>query len=154
MSAFFFDSSGIVKRFVNEAGSAWTINLIKPLSGNRIYIARITHAEVVSAIERRRRDNSLSTAHADKALLRFERSLAGRYLFVEIRPIVVETAASLAKKHPLRGFDSVQLAAALFANAQRLSIGASALTFISADNRLNNAAQAEGLATDNPNNHP
>jgi hypothetical protein len=32
--------------------------------------------------------------------------------------------------------------------------GYPALTFLSADERLNNAASAEGLAVDNPNKHP
>lgn len=47
-----------------------------------------------------------------------------------------------------------KLAAALHINDQRLLIGASAITFISADNNLNNAAVAENLTTENPNNYP
>jgi len=154
MSAFYFDSSGIVKRFVSETGSAWTINLFKPSGGNRIYIARLTPVEVVSAITRRKNNGSLSTARADKAMRRFERSLSGRYVFVEIRAAIADEAMRVAKAHGLRGYDAVQLAAALLTNQERLHIGASALTFVSADNNLNNAATAEGLVVDNPNNHP
>jgi predicted nucleic acid-binding protein len=50
---YFFDSSALVKRFARETGTAWVINLFKPASGNRIYIARITYVEVISAIVRR-----------------------------------------------------------------------------------------------------
>ncbi len=144
----------MVKRFNREPGSAWTISLLKPSSGNTIYIARITAVEVVAALTRRVRVGSLTGKQADKAMQRFERGLAGRYAFVEIRPAVINRAVILAKTHGLRGYDAVQLAAALTANDERLSIGASALTLISADNDLNRAAQTENLAVDNPNNHP
>lgn len=86
MPPFFFDTSGLVKRFNRETGSAWTINLLKPSSGNTIYIARITAVEAVSALTRRMRVGSLTGKQADKAMQRFERGLAGRYAFVEIRP--------------------------------------------------------------------
>ena len=48
----------------------------------------------------------------------------------------------------------LQLVSALSANAALIAAGLPALTFLSADNRLLNAAQTEGLATDNPNIHP
>lgn len=154
MQAYFFDTSALVKRFSRETGTAWTLNLLKPSGGNTIYLARITAVEVVSALTRRMRGRSLTAKEADKAIQRFERSLAGRYAFIEIRLTVISRAMQLAKAHGLRGYDAVQLAAALVANDERLSLGASALTLISADDNLNNAAQSEGLSVDNPNNHP
>jgi predicted nucleic acid-binding protein len=67
---------------------------------------------------------------------------------------LAENAAALAEKHALRGYDAMQLAVALRTNARRLAKGASAITLVSADVTLNAAAVAEGLAVDNPNNHP
>ena len=154
MSAYFFDTSGLVKRFSREIGTSWTINLLKPSGGNTIYIARITAVEVVSALARRTRGGSLTQAQAGRAIQRFERSLFGRYAIVEIRPTLVNRAMLLAKIHGLRGYDAVQLAAALTANDERFSIGATALTLISADTTLNAAASLEGLLIDNPNHHP
>jgi len=153
MNAYFFDTSGLVKRFSRETGSAWTINLLKPSGGNTIYIARITAVEVVSALTRRTRGGSLTAKQANKAIQRFERSLFGRYAIVEIRPTIANRAMLIAKIHCLRGYDAVQLAAALTANDERLAIGATALTLISADTALNAAASLEGLAIDNPNHH-
>jgi predicted nucleic acid-binding protein len=154
MDAFFFDTSGLVKRFSRETGTAWTIDLLKPSSGNTIYIARITAVEVVSALTRRTRGGSLTASQSTKAIQRFERSLFGRHAIVEIRPTLVNRAMLLAKIHGLRGYDAVQLAAALTANDERLSVSAPALTLISADTALNAAASLEGLAVDNPNHHP
>ncbi|NOT59076.1 MAG: nucleic acid-binding protein, partial [Acidobacteria bacterium] len=56
--------------------------------------------------------------------------------------------------HALRGYDAVQLAAALEENDELMSFGLPALTLVSADAELNKAAQAEGLNVENPNNHP
>jgi len=54
----------------------------------------------------------------------------------------------------LRGYDAVQLAAALEANDERLANALTPLTLVSADTELNTAAQAEGLNVENPNNYP
>ena len=50
--------------------------------------------------------------------------------------------------------DAVQLAAALEINTQRIQAGLPPVTLLSADAELNAAALAEGLAVDNPNDHP
>jgi len=63
-------------------------------------------------------------------------------------------AASIVQAHGLRAYDAVQLAAALEINADRIAVGLSAVTLISADVGLNAAAVAEGLAVDDPNAHP
>ncbi|MBU0702365.1 MAG: hypothetical protein KKC18_00665 [Chloroflexi bacterium] len=51
-------------------------------------------------------------------------------------------------------YDAVHLATALSINQRLVEAGEPALTFLSADVRLNDAATAEGLAVDNPNEHP
>ena len=60
MAAYFFDSSAIVKRYISETGSGWVTSMSDISTNNRIYIARITAVEVVSAITRRKRGGSLS----------------------------------------------------------------------------------------------
>ncbi len=47
MSAYFFDSSAIVKRYVNETGSTFVENLSNLKSGNLVLLARITQVEVL-----------------------------------------------------------------------------------------------------------
>lgn len=60
----------------------------------------------------------------------------------------------IADKHELRGYDAVQLASAIETDRLRRANGLSSIIFVSADNALNSAAQAEGLTIDNPNNYP
>ncbi len=153
MSAYFFDSSGLVKRYIIETGSKWVIGLLKPSANNLIFIAPITGVEVVSAIARRRKGLTVTQPNAQKAIFRFLRDFRKRFVKTSLTLQLIEDAMQIADKHELRGYDSVQLATALEANRLRQNRGFSQIVFISADNNLNSAANAEGLAVDNPNNH-
>ena len=61
-------------------------------------------------------------------------------------------AAQLTQRHPLKAYDAVQLAVALRQN-RALALVERSLIFVSGDKTLLSAAQAEGLATDNPFDH-
>ncbi len=154
MAGFFCDSSAIVKRYVNENGSNFVDSLTDLKSGNVILLSRITRVEVTSAIARRLKNVSLTTADAQNALAAFQHDLTNNYFTVEITPALLSSAIILATKHALRGYDAVQLAAALEANDERIANALTPLTLVSADTELNTAAQTEGLNVENPNNYP
>ncbi len=154
MAGFFCDSSAIVKRYVHETGSNFVDSLADLRSGNVILLARITRVEVAAAMARRLKNGSIITADAQNAMAAFQHDLTNSYFTVEITPVLLSVAMRLATKHTLRGYDAVQLAAALEANDERIANGLPTLTFVSADTELNTAAQAEGLPVENPNNHP
>jgi predicted nucleic acid-binding protein len=154
MSVFFFDSSAVTKRYVRETGTAWIINIFRPKLLNRIYVAEIALVEVISAPTRRHRGKTITTDNFTKVSNRFRRNFADKFFKTEVNLSVIEQAAALAGKHALRGYDAVQLASAVNLHSRRQKAGLPPLVFISADNDLNVAAQAEGLQIDNPNNHP
>lgn len=60
---------------------------------------------------------------------------------------------SLAERYDLRGYDAVQLAAALEVDRRRKALGLSVSDLVSADHALNEAGLAEGLTVDDPNRH-
>jgi len=65
----------------------------------------------------------------------------------------------LPERHKLRGYDAVQLAAALIVSAQSAqqgipATGVPSLVLVASDKDLLDAAQAEGLAVDDPQGHP
>ena len=62
---------------------------------------------------------------------------------------MLQRAALLADTHALRGYDAVQLAAAMEVRLQ-----VPALILVSADTELNSAATAEGMPVEDPNTHP
>jgi len=153
VAAYFLDSSALVKRYAAETGTAWVTSLIEPAAGNLIYVVRITGVETIAAIARKRKGNLLSQADATTALTTLQKELAGLFLIVEVTTALLTGAMGLAEKHALRGYDAVQLAAALGANGERLGQSLSPLTLIAADADLLAAGAAEGLTTDDPNNH-
>jgi uncharacterized protein len=67
-------------------------------------------------------------------------------------------AIQVAETYQLRGYDAMQLAAALQVGNKLLARGVITPSFsyalISADAELNNAATLEGMTVDDPNNHP
>jgi hypothetical protein len=54
------DSSGLVKRYVDEVGSDWVRTIVDPASANIVSIADITRAEVTSALARRAREGVIT----------------------------------------------------------------------------------------------
>ena len=153
MAVYFFDSSALVKRYVQETGSAWVIGLTDKQAQNPIYIAGITAVEITAAMTRRVRGRTLTPADATQMLTNFRYDLARQYVVIDLLPKVLTQAAGLAEAHALRGYDAVQLAAAFALQAARQAAGISAITFISADQELNAAATQEGLTVDDPNQH-
>jgi uncharacterized protein len=153
MAGYFCDSSAIAKRYISETGTSWIISLMRSTAKNELAVAQITGVEVVSAIVRRHRGNFLTTAQADKAIQRFLRDFNNNFGVIRIDDAIIRNAIYLAQTHVLRGYDAVQLASALSLNDSLSKLGLPLFTFISADNNLNSAATAEGLAVDNPNNH-
>jgi len=153
VAAYFLDSSALVKRYATETGSPWVENLTDPRSGNRIYVAAITHVEVIAAIARKKKGLLLSATDAAAAIGRFENDLQTDLRVFDLTPNVITMAARLAEKHALRGYDAVQLAVALEINAARTARRLTGLMLISSDVELNTAAQSEQLLTDDPNSH-
>ena len=60
VTAYFLDSSALVKRYVAEVGTAWIQAMTVPAARNALLIARITWVEVLSALIRRQREGGLS----------------------------------------------------------------------------------------------
>jgi hypothetical protein len=149
VAVYFLDTSAVVKRYIQETGTAWVQTLTAPTASHSLFLARITQVETVAAVTRRERGGSLSAPDAATALTDFQYDFAHQYFIVEISAHLIAHAATLARLYTLRAYDAVQLAAALEIHSQ-----APSLTLISADADLNSAATAEGLPVEDPNTHP
>ena len=176
MSAFYLESSALVKRYSTEKGSKFIIKLMQPhdkhlhisvsssskfiiklmqpSAGNRLYAVKITEVEVCAALTRKRKGLTMTAVGATKSIFRFRRNFAARFIKSDISDLILNEAIRLTDLYTLRGYDAVQLAAALEANTERVSRGLALLIFVSADAELNIAAQAEGLTIETPNNYP
>src|SRR5262249_8623807 len=154
LALYFCDSSALAKRPANESGSRWVRSLPHVKANHTIYLSRITAVEIVSAITRRQRGRSLSVAQGAAILGHFRRHLVHRYNILELTPALLADAMTMARKHGLRAYDAVQLAAMLEVNGIHLAAASGPITMTSADLELNAAAAAEGLAVDDPAAHP
>lgn len=150
MSHYFFDSSALVKRYVVETGTEW-VNSVCNVPDTTLYLARISGAEIIAALFQQVRTGSLTLSDAQAAATQFKTDFQNYYQIVEITESLIDTAMILAEKHGLRGYDSVQLAAAIELQKVRASLSLSKLTFVCADDQLNNAAAIETLLIENPN---
>jgi predicted nucleic acid-binding protein len=154
VNAYFLDTSALVKRYVPEIGSDWILSITDPATDNHLAISQITWVEVHSALARRLRDGSLSAQRFDLIAQKVREDFENEYRLIDVDRTLIETATELVIQHPLRAYDSVQLASALrFQSTTLLSQPDTQLVFVSADNRLLNIAHSEGLAIDNPNNY-
>jgi hypothetical protein len=154
VTAYFLDSSALVKRYVSETGSAWIQQITDPQTGNSLFIARITWVEVRSALARRQREGSLTLAAVNQLIQIFRSDLNNQYQVIELDSTLAETAGQLVSQYPLRAYDAVQLASVLRIQPAFATTQSTQLIFLTADNRLSAIATALGLLTDNPNNHP
>lgn len=153
MPAYFFDSSAIVKRYVNEQGSPWVAATTDPATGAYVYVAAITGVEVVAAFARKRKGSLISPSVAAAVVSKFHDHFINDYRIIGISDSVIARSMELADTYALRGYDAVQLGAALEVNGRRIALGATPLTLVTGDNQLITAAVAEGFVTDNPDKH-
>lgn len=137
----FLDSSALVKRYLPERGAE---SVRRATRSTNVTVARIAHAEVAATIARVCREGAIEPSERDRALDRLGEDIA-RWRVVELRPRIVQRVRELVCRHPLRGYDAVQLASALELRAAGPSV-----RLWCTDAVLCAAAAAEGLALVRP----
>lgn len=154
MSVFYADSSVLVKRHVAEVGSLWVKNLCHPNQGHEISTSRLSLVEVVGALNRRVRENTIVASDYPQLRDDFLALCRQQYQLIQATNPVLARARLVLERTALRSYDALHLASALVTNDRLIATGRAELTFLAADARLLTVAAAEGLAVDNPNNHP
>jgi uncharacterized protein len=138
----YLDTSSLVKFYLEEAHTDSVRMWVH--SADLLATSRLTLPETAAALARRELTGTISARQRGRTMADVERDW-GEFVAVELDEW---QAASLALSRRLRGFDAVQLAAAL--TLQR-GAGTEELVFSSFDAELNAAARAEGLTVLEPN---
>jgi len=130
----FCDTSALIKLLIEEPDSERMLRAAA--AAEWIAVCRITWAEATAAMARRAREDPASAEAIEQARQGLSR-LWQALVIVEVNQPLVEAADRLADAFALRGYDSVQLAAAhqLQSNIEQ------SVTFACFDRRLNQAAQ-------------
>jgi predicted nucleic acid-binding protein len=138
----FCHTSALMKLLVDEAQSDQMRQISSTVDA--IGVCRISWGETMAALSHLQREDPISNEDLEQARQHLIQSW-NTFTIVEVSQPVMETAGRFADAFALRGYDSVQLAA-----AHELQINAEqTVLFACYDRRLNQAAQLlqlEGLA--------
>jgi hypothetical protein len=137
----FFDTSALVKRYVEEPGSSM---VRAALRSHAVVVARVTLAEAAAAVARAARAGAVSEAQRDVILARLPEDFA-KLQIVEIRPALVARVPAMVARYPLRAYDAIQLASAITVRQTGLAV-----ELWCADGDLLEAAIAEGFRVITP----
>ena len=134
----YFDTSVLVKRYVDEPGRADVLRLLRDFD---VVTSAIAPVELRSALRRRSADRTLSHAAAAAVLKRVTADRAF-WITVDVTGTVLDGAEKLVARLRLRTLDAIHVASAqLFAARMNLP----AVDFVSADHRQIDGAQGLGL---------
>jgi hypothetical protein len=142
-----------VKRYHREIGTDWVRSVCAPRTHSVIYLSQIAQVEVVAALRRAGRLESMHPSSVEALVSHFKRHLAhANYHLVPVATTVIAFAAELCNKYwdvdtsPLRSLDAIHLASAL----PIVSGSVDELVFVTADTRLAAIAAFEGFRFINP----
>ncbi len=140
MGYVYFDTSALIKRYVEELGRRDVLALLRD---NQCIVSAVLPVEVRSALRRRVAEKTLDAKRVPGILKRLAADRA-YWAIIEVSQEVLATAEALTSAHPLRALDAIHVASAkLFADRTATPT----FTFVSADLRQANVAEALGLET-------
>jgi len=158
MATYYLDTSALVKCYVPECGTSWTLSLVIPdsaaASRNQIVTSLLALAEGGAALARRQRTGEITVTQRADLFDRFVMDCRVIYRLLPVDELAVQRAALLTQRHPLRGYDAMHLAAALTLSDILVAADLPGPIFVCADANLCAVASIEGLAVENPNDHP
>jgi predicted nucleic acid-binding protein len=135
----YLDTSALVKFYVEEPGSRAVRALLE--RAQVVSTSRVAYVEMRAGLARKLRQGELREKEYKHILSAFEKDWKD-YFVIEVSESVANLGGELVEKHPLRALDALHLASALFLRERVRSD----VFFSSFDERLNEAAKAEGLA--------
>jgi len=136
-----------MKLFVAELGSATMISLTEQTEDRLKIVSALAFVEVRSAIRRRERSQELTTTHAEQAVLALGEE-SRRLVEQPITGRVLSEASSIIDRRAIRSLDALQLATAIV--TREMDATYQGLVFVCSDERLLEAATAEGFTVLNP----
>ena len=136
----FFDTSALIKRYIEEAGSQNVDKLFNISS--QIIVSPVTKIEVYSSLKRLLVTNLISDEDYETVKNNIDYDF--RYFtVVSLNEKVEKEAIKLIERHQLKALDSIQLASCLYRKADIRD-------FIVSDMKLKNAAEAENIEVIDP----
>lgn len=106
----YLDASALVKLYAAEEHRG---KVEEAVAGSSLAAsALVVYAEARAALARKEREGALTREQHDEAVAELDDDVRGAYALLPVDPEQVFDAGDLARKHALRGYDAVHLAAA------------------------------------------
>lgn len=134
----YFDTSALIKRYVDELGRREVLGLLRK---NNCVISAVLPLEVRSALRRRVAEKTLDAKRVPAILKRLVADRAF-WTVIDVSHDVLATAETLTAAHPLRALDAIHVASATLFGAR---LASPAFTFVSADRQQTTVAEALGI---------
>jgi predicted nucleic acid-binding protein len=141
-TAYFLDTSALVKRYHLETGTA-CLDAVFSEADATFLIASITIAELTSAVARKCTEREITQEALRRTLSKFAEDLIADFWILDIERRHIQAAQQLILRHGLRTLDSLQLSVLL-------SVKSLSPVLLSSDARLLSTAEAEGIAVRDP----
>ncbi len=139
----YFDSSALVKKYVQEAGSEEVLALA---AGEELLLSsKLAYPEILSGLGRKRREQGITEKDFKTAIELFEADWAA-FLVIEFQDDLLTFIKQMCLRHALKGADLVHLASAVWFR----KMAREKVTFVASDAQLLRAAKAEKLEIINP----
>ncbi len=157
----YFDSCALVKRYLREKGTQAVAAKFDEESRSQtgVFMSVVGYAEVLAILTRKTREGHLPVAESQLLQDKFEDDWLFQVAHVEVGVGVLGPIRGLLKKHPLKGYDAIHLASALWLrDSVRLGkfpqTTRASFLFATSDRQLKTAAAAEGLKVFDPEDNP
>lgn len=137
----FFDTSALIKNYIQESGSDRVDSLLS--EAEIIYVSSILEIETVSTFKRLQIEKAI-TENEYKILKREFETDYNYFITADLTINVIEKAKTVIEKYYLKSLDAIHLAAATLL-ADEIDY------FICCDEKLLKAAEKEGIKIINPN---
>ncbi len=145
MRIIYFDTSALVKRYVEEEGTQLVTDLLS--SGELIITSIIAYPETKAAFAKKLRFKEIMKEPYKKAIENFQKDWdVSVFSVIGLTFEVAYLSGTLSERNILKALDAIHLASALTAK-QHFGLP---ILFVSSDDQLNKAAVSEGLEVINP----
>jgi predicted nucleic acid-binding protein len=151
MRSFLFDASALVKRYAPETGAAVLDHLFASVPCERLACLMLGAAEVAAAMVRKRNGRLITPLvfAAGMTRLRVEILDATDFAKLPADNELINDSIPLSERHSINSTDAIVLRSAIDLAAELRALGDD-LVLVASDQRLLRAAQAEGVATFDP----
>lgn len=148
----YFDSSALIKHYVQETGSDRVHRKLRDeeKASRPAFTSVLTFAEIEAALSRRAKDNSLAQSEYLRVRTKFESDWVLGLSPIDLGPDVLAIVRGVVDHFALKGADVVHLASAIWLKDMAGLQGNAPVSFLSSDKQLLKAAAQSHLEVFNP----